>query len=154
MNSRVLNYIAKYDENLTIAQLKEAIKADQISAKKNETEEITRVKKDFKDVYLKRIYNCDLFGETLEIFHIKEITDINKTTEYINIYSIDAQKISFTYEGVNFRHLKGDSCYHTFSEKDLRDMVVISKEDFDTYNYKYNELNRMLTNLIKNEIKI
>jgi hypothetical protein len=151
---RILDYIAKYDENLTVAQLKQVIKADQISAKQSETEEIERVKKDFKDVYLKRVDNCDLFGDTLEIYHIKEITDTNKTTDYTLIYHINAEKLSFTYKGVNFQHIKGDNVYHTFSEKDLRGMLVIDKEEFEKYNFKYNEISKILTNLVKEKFKI
>lgn len=53
--SRILDYIAKYDETLTIAQLKKAIELEQIEAKQKETEEINIVKEDFSNTYLKVI---------------------------------------------------------------------------------------------------
>ena len=42
--SRILDYIAKYDETLTIAQLKNAIEKEEILAKQKETEEINFVR--------------------------------------------------------------------------------------------------------------
>ena len=37
--SRILEYISKYDETLTVAELKKAIELEQISAKQKELEE-------------------------------------------------------------------------------------------------------------------
>jgi hypothetical protein len=52
--SRILDYIAKYDENLTIAQLKQAIELERATEKEKEKEEIARVKKTFYNIYLKQ----------------------------------------------------------------------------------------------------
>ena len=147
--SRILEYISKYDETLTIAQLKEAIELEQISAKQKETEEIGTVKKDFKDIYLKRIYDCDLFGETLQLFHILEITDTHKTTDYKTVYEYKGSKLSFERNGIAYQTIYGDDVYYSFSEEDLRQMTVITKEEYNKYNWHYNEISKKLDDLIR-----
>ena len=147
--SRILDYIAKYDETLTIVQLKKAIELEEISAKQKETEEIDTVKKDFKDVYLKRIYDCDLFGETLQLFHILEITSTHKTIDYITVYAYKGGRLSFERNGIAYQTVYGDDIYYSFSEKELRQMTIITKEEHDKYNWHYNEISKKLTDLIR-----
>lgn len=146
--SRILEYISKYDENLTIAQFKEAIELEQISAKQIETEEIDTVKKEFKDVYLKRVYDCDLFGKTLEVYHIEEITDSTKCTDYSLAYFVRGTKIAFSPQDINFRKLKEKNTSDTFSGEELISMQKIFKEDFHSYLQKFNEISNELINLV------
>lgn len=147
--SRLLNYIAKYDENLTITQLREAIKQDEISAKQKETEEIDKAKESFKDMFLKRIRNCNLFGETLQVYHIEEITGHTMCDDFSLSYFVKGSKISFSPRDINFRKLKYGDTYDAFSALELRKMTVISREEFDEYNWIYNDISRRLTDLIK-----
>lgn len=148
--SRVLEYyINKYDENLTVAQLKKAIEQDEISAKQIETEKINKVKEDFKDVYLKKIYDCNLFGKTLEIYHIEEITDSTMCTDYSLSYFVSGTKIAFSSQDINFRKLKENNTLDTISEKDLREMKIISRDEYYYYKTSYNEIIRQLDNLIE-----
>lgn len=146
--SRILDYIAKYDENLTIAQLKEAIKQDEISAKEKETAEIDKVKEDFKDVYLKRMYDCDLFGETLQVFHMLEITGCAKSYDCKSFYFATGSRIAFSQQDINFRKLQ-ENTTDTFSEEELRAMIKISIYDYKKYKAKYNEISNELKNLTK-----
>lgn len=146
--SRMLDYIAKYGENLTIAQLREAIKQDGISAKQKETEEIDKVKKDFKDVYLKRIYDCDLFGETLQVFHILEIPGYARDTNCSLYYFVTGSRLAFSPQDINFRKLQ-ENTTDTFSEEELREMTKITVYEYRKYKAKYNVLTNELKNLIK-----
>lgn len=147
--NRILNYIAKYDENLTIAQFKEAIERDEISAKQKETEEIDKTRERFKNMYLKRVHNCNLFGETLEVYHIEEITGHTMCDDFTLSYFAKGSKISFSPRDINFRKLKYGDTYDTFSALELRKMTIISREEFDEYNWIYNDISRRLTDLIK-----
>ena len=146
--SRLLDYIAKYDENLTIAQLKEAIEQDEISAKQKETEEIDKVKKDFKDVYLKRIYDCDLFGETLQVFHILEVPGYARDIKCNLYYFVTGSRISFGPQDINFRGLQ-ERTTDTFYEEELRKMKVISREEYGDCCKQYNHIKSILFDLIK-----
>jgi hypothetical protein len=147
--SRILEYyINKYDENLTVAQLKKAIEQDEISAKQIETEKINKVKEDFKDVYLKRIYDCNLFGKTLQVFHIEEVTDSTKCTDYSLSYFVSGTKIAFSPQDINLRKLKEKNTLDIISEKDLREMTSITEDGYYYYKTKYNEIRRQLDNLI------
>ncbi len=148
--SRVLEYyINKYDEDLTIAQLKKVIEQDEISAKQIETEKINKVKEDFKDVYLKRIYDCDLFGETLEVYHIEEIVDTGKNTDYKTFYYYKGTKLSFEYRGINFQEIGGETVYQSFSEDDLRQMTPLTKEEYEYYKSKFESIREQLKNIIE-----
>lgn len=147
--SRLLKMLEQFDDNVTVGQVISKLKQDEISAKQKETEEIDKVEKDFKDVHLKRIYDCDLFGETLQVFHILEIVDTGKDTNYETFYSFKGSKISFEYNGINFQEIDGDNVYHSFSEKQLREMKVISKEEYNAYNNHYSYIKTKLTDLIK-----
>jgi hypothetical protein len=98
---------------------------------------------------IKRIYDCDLFGETLQVFHILEITDVNKNIDYEMVYNYKGGRLSFEANGVGFQNIDGDDAYHSFYEEDLRKMKVISREEFDEYNWIYNDILRRLTDLIK-----
>lgn len=93
--SRILDYIAKYDETLTIAQLRNAIKEERKSHKTKETEEINSVKDDFSNTYLKVIDEHTLFGKTLNIYSLKNYIRSERTTDWDLIYYFEGSKISF-----------------------------------------------------------
>ncbi len=146
--SRLLKLLEQFDDNVTVGQAISKLKQDEISAKQKETEEIDKVKKDFKDVYLKRIYDCDLFGETLQVFHMLEVPGYARDINCNLYYFVTRSRISFSPQDINFRGLQ-ERTTDTFSEGELRKMKVISREEFDEYSWIYNDICRRLTELIK-----
>jgi len=147
--SRILNYIAKYDESLTIAQLKEAIELEQKSAKQKETEEINTIKNDFSNTYLKEIEECSLFGKTLNIYYLKDYVRSERTTDWNLIYYFSGTKLSFSKGRINKRDFNPERCGESFSEKELRQMIVITEEEFNKYNWHYDEISKKLNDLIR-----
>lgn len=147
--SIILKKLKEYDNSVTVGQLICKLEQEEISAKQKETEEIEKVKKDFKDVYLKRIFDCDLFGDTLQIFHIEEITNTSKTTQYKTIYYFKGSRLSFDKTGTNKIEIFGNDSYHTFSFEDLNDMVVIGKKEYVDYIQHHEQITESLNSLIK-----
>ena len=147
--SRILDYIAKYDENLTIAQLKNAIEKEEILAKQKETEEIDTIKNDFSNTYLKEREECTFFGKTLNIYYLKDYTRSERTTDWNLIYYFEGTKISFSSGRTNKRNFNPERCGESFGEKELRQMTVITKEEYDKYNWHYNYISSKLNDLIK-----
>ena len=70
--NRKLTFLAKYDENLTIAQLKQAVVEEERKSAEKEQEEIQEVKDEFENTYVKYIDEDGLFGETLNVIHFKD----------------------------------------------------------------------------------
>ena len=147
--SRILDYIAKYDETLTIAQLKKAIELEQIEAKQKETEEINIVKEDFSNTYLKVIDENNIFGKTLNIYNLKNYVRSERDTDWNLNYYFEGTKISFSSGRTNKRNFNPERCGDSFGEKELRQMTVITKEEYDKYNWHYNEISKKLDDLIR-----
>ena len=147
--SRLLDYIAKYDENLTIAQLKEAIELEQISTKQKETEEINTIKNDFSNTYLKELDEHSLFGKTLNVYCLKDYVRSERTTDWDLVYYFEGAKISFSERDIYRGDFNPDSCSNSFSEEDLRNMAVITLEEYNQYNWQYNEISKKLNDLIR-----
>lgn len=146
--SRLLKMLEQFDDNVTVGQVISKLKQDEISAKEKETEKINKVKEDFKNVYLKRIYDCDLFGETLEVYHIEEIIAHTICTDYNLVYYIKGSKIMFSHQDIIYRKL-GEDTTDTFSEEELRGMTKIAVYDYKKYKAKYSQLANELKNLIR-----
>lgn len=146
--SRLLKMLEQFDDNVTVGQVISKLREDEISAKQKETEEIDKVKKDFKDVYLKRVYDCDLFGETLKVYHIEEIIGHTMYEDYTLGYFVSGSKISFSLRDINFRKFK-ENTSDTFSEEELRGMTKITEKDFEDYIFKYKEIKSKLAKIIE-----
>lgn len=146
--SRILDYIANYDDNLTIAQLKEAIKLKQIEVKEKETEEIERVKNTFSNVFVKELEDDTVFGKTLNIYKIKNFVREERTQEWDFIYYFKGDKISFSERNLSKRIFNPNRCGDSFTEKRLNKMIVISKEEYLKYEWEYEQLIKKLTYLI------
>lgn len=146
--SRILDYIAKYDENLTVAQLREAVELEQKSAKQKETEEINTIKNDFSNTYLKELDEHSFFGKTLNIYCLKDYVRSERTTDWNLVYYFEGVKISFSKRDIHKGDFNPNSCSNSFSEEDLRNMTVITLEEYNQYNWHYNEISKRLNNLI------
>ena len=146
---RILDYIAKYDETLTIAQLRNAIKEEENRTKQKETEEINSVIEDFSNTYLKVIDEHTLFGKTLNIYSLKNYIRSERTTDWDLIYYFESSKIAFSKRGISKRDFNPERCVDSFDEKELRKMTIITKEEYDKYKWHYNEISKKLTDLIR-----
>jgi hypothetical protein len=138
-----------FDANLTVAQLKEALSQEEAVNKLKEKKEIEDVKSEFENIYLKEIKKCPVFGETLNAYYLKKCVRNERTTEWSLIYYFKGEKVSFSKRNINKRDFNPDRSGESFSEKDLRKMSVITKEEYDKYIWHYNEISKQLKNLIK-----
>ena len=94
--SRILEVIAKYDENLTIAQLKKAIESDKRIADQKEIDDLNQLKQEFANSYLKIVDEERMFGKTLNVYHIKEIVRTERCSDWSLVYYAKGSKISFS----------------------------------------------------------
>ena len=145
---RILDYIAKYDESLTIEQLKKAIINEQESAKEKELDEIKLVKEKFENTYLKEIYNCDLFGKTLKIYSFKGLVRHEKNTDWEFIYYFKSNKISFREGGISYTEFRPDRSGNGFTIEELNTMQIITEKEFNDYQLKYAEIFNKINTVI------
>jgi len=136
--------LEKYDENLTLAEFKQVIKHKEEAVKNKEEETFSSIKKEFKNIYLKRIYKCPIYGKTLEVHHIEDITTKERTTDWELIYTVIGTKLSFSSRDVNYRVLVNTK----FTEKDLRAMEIITLSNHIEYMDRYNDISEQLEQLI------
>ena len=80
---------------------------------------------------------------------MKDYTRSERTTDWNLIYYFEGTKISFSSGRTNKRNFNPERCGESFGEKELRQMTVITKEEYDKYNWHYNEISKKLTDLIR-----
>ena len=146
--SRILEIIAKYDQNLTIAQLREAIENDRRIAEQKEVDDFNQIKKEFANTYLKVIDKERLFGKTLNVYHIKEVTRTERCTDWSLVYYVKGSKLSFSERDIFYRTFKPNTTYDSFSKDDLKEMTKITKEEYDEYMKQYSVITAMLTEIV------
>lgn len=146
--SRILDFIAKYDENLTIAQLKKAIEADKRIADQKEIDDLNQIKEEFANTYLKVIDEERMFGKTLNVYHIKEIVRTERCSDWSLVYYAKGSKISFSEREAYSRVFKPNTTHDSFSKEELREMTKITKEEYNEYTNQYSAIKTMLTNIV------
>jgi hypothetical protein len=146
--SRVLEIIAKYDQNLTIAQLREAIENDRRIAEQKEVDDFNQIKEEFVDTYLKVIDKEHMFGKTLNVYHIEEITRTERCTDWSLVYYAKGSKLSFSERDIFYRTFKPNTTHNSFSKEDLKEMTKITKEEYDEYMNQYSVITAMLTEIV------
>ena len=146
--SRILEVIAKYDENLTIAQLKKAIESDKRIADQKEIDDLNQLKQEFANTYLKIVDEEHIFGKTLNIYHIKEITSTERCTDWSLVYHVKGTKLSFSERDSYCRTLNPNKDRFGFSEEELKEMIKITKDEFKEYMNQHSVIKSMLTNII------
>jgi len=102
----ILDYLEKYNDNITIAQLKEAIGVAMMEEKEREREEVARVKKTFHNIYLKETKDCTIFGKTLNIYHIIEIVNSGRCEDWSLFYHVAGTEMSFTKTDIRYRRFE------------------------------------------------
>jgi hypothetical protein len=146
--SRILDFIAKYDEKLTIAQLREAIESDKRTADQKEINDLNEIKQEFANTYLKLIDEDSLFGKTLNVYHIEGIIRSARCTDWSLVYYIKGSKISFSERETYARAIKPKTNFDSFSKEELKEMTKITKQEYDEYVNQYSVIKSMLTEIV------
>jgi hypothetical protein len=146
--SRILDLIAKYDENLTIAQLKKAIESDKRIADQKEIDDLNQIKEEFANTYLKFLDEERMFGKTLNIYHIKEIVRTERCSDWSLVYYAKGSKISFSEREAYSRAFKPNTTHDSFSKEELREMTKITEQEYDEYVHQYSTIKTMLTDIV------
>ena len=146
--SRILEIIAKYDQNLTIAQLREAIENDRRIAEQKEVDDFNQIKKEFANTYLKVIDKEHMFGKTLNVYHIEKITRTERSTDWSLYYHVKGTKISFSERDAYCRTLNPKKDNFGFSEEELKEMTKITEQEYEEYIHQYSRIKTMLTEII------
>ena len=146
--NRILNLIAKYDESLTIAQLKKAIESDKRIADQKEIDDLNQIKEEFANTYLKVIDEESMFGKTLNVYHIQKIVRTERCTDWSLYYHVKGTKISFSERDAYCRTLNPKKDNFGFSEQELKEMTKITEQEYDEYMHQYCRIKTMLTEII------
>ena len=147
--NRKLDFLAKYDENLTIAQLKQVVMEEDKKLAEKEQNEIQEVKKEFENTYVKYIDKDGLFGETLNVIHFKYFDRKDLDESYTSIYTIEVEVLCFSKRDFYKKKIRKGWCDGSFSVEELRKMTKITKEEYEEYLNKYNNLTTELKSIIK-----
>ena len=146
--SRLLDKLEEYSDDLTIGELKNQLMSAIDKAKLEEENEINKVKAKFNGTYLKT-FEESVFGKTLKVIHIEEITNQTRTTNWDLCYYVRGEVIIFNSREVFFKKFDEHKIFDTFTEERLSDMEVITKEEYDTYVNKYDRIHSELKELIE-----
>jgi len=146
--SRILEYLEKYDENLTVAQLKEAIQIAKAVETQKEKDDLNQLKEEFANTYLKVIDKEHMFGKTLNVYHIKEIVRTERCSDWSLVYYAKGSKISFSEREAYSRAFKPNTTQDSFSKEELREMTKITKQEYDEYVHQYSTIKTMLTDIV------
>ena len=99
-------------------------------------------------MYLKEIDEDSIFGRTLNVYHLKDLVREKKNDRWEFIYYFEVNIISFSKRDLNRRDFNPDRCGDSFSEKDLRQMKAITKEEYNKYGWEYEQIIKKLQHLI------
>jgi hypothetical protein len=143
--NRKLDFLSKYDENLTIAQLKQAVVEEERKSAEKEQEEIQEVKDDFQKRYFRYLDEDSIFGgRELNIFEFKTLKSFEKSIDWEFIYYFNGKKISFSDRELYLI----DVSHLPFTAKKLRKMTEITKEEYNQYLWKYNRITTELKSIM------
>jgi hypothetical protein len=146
--SRILEYLEKYDENLTIAKLKEAIQVAKAVEDQKQKDDLNQLKQEFANTYLKIVDEEHMFGKTLNVYHIEKITRTERTTDWSLYYHVKGTKISFSERDAYCRTLNPKKDNFGFSEEELKEMTKITEQEYEEYMHQYSRIKTMLTEII------
>ena len=144
--NRKLDFLSRYDENLTIAKLKQAVIEDEKKLAEKEQQEIQEVKDNFQKRYFRYLDEDSIFGgRELNIFEFKTLKSFEKSMDWEFIYYFNGSKISFSDRELYLI----DASHLPFTAEKLRKMTKITKEEYQEYLNKYNNLVTELKNIVR-----
>lgn len=143
--NRKLDFLSKYDENLTIAQLKQAVVEEERKSAEKEQQEIQEVKDGFQKRYFKYLDEDSIFGgRELNIFKFKTLKSFEKSMDWEFIYYFNGNKISFSDRELYLI----DASHLPFTAEKLRKMTEITKEEYNQYLWNCNRITTELKNIM------
>lgn len=144
--NRKLDFLSKYDENLTIAQLKQVVIEEEKKLAEKEQQEIQEVKDRFQKRYFRYLDEDSIFGGTeLNIFKFKTLKSFEKSVDWEFIYYFNGNKISFSDRELYLI----DASHLPFTAEKLRKMTEITKEEYNQYLWNYNKIITELKNIVR-----
>ena len=143
--NRKLDFLSKYDENLTIAQLKQAVVEEERKSAEKEQQEIQEVKDGFQKRYFKYLDEDSIFGgRELNIFKFKTLKSFEKSMDWEFIYYFNGNKISFSDRELYLI----DASHLPFTAEKLRKMTEITKEKYNQYLWNYTMITTELKSIV------
>jgi hypothetical protein len=116
---------------------------------KDTIERENKVILDFTDVYLLGIEDNNVFGKEVELIHIKTLKVESYTEGWERTYLLSGSRINFHKGGFYGRDFD-TSVYSMYTEKDLRNCIKITKEEFESYVEKFNKLTSIVDSILNN----
>jgi hypothetical protein len=147
--SRLLKMLEQFDDNITVGHVKRIIKSDIKEKDLEEEYSFDRVKEKYNNSYLKIIDADALFGRTLNVYHIEEITAKEKSTDWELYYRVRGKKLEFTEREVFELTMNGTDIHYSFSEMQLKEMTKISEKDFKDYVFECDRIKSKLAKIIE-----
>lgn len=147
--SRLLKMLEEFDDNVTVGQVIKKIREDQKEKDLEEEYIFDALKEEYNDSYLKVIEQDGLFGRTLSVHHIQEITSKERTTDWELIFNIKGRRFQFTPNEVFGADVDEERAYSSFSAQGLKAMTKITEKDFNDYVFKYKEIKDKLAKIIE-----
>ena len=143
-----VNNIKSDLSNLTLKEIVSQFTTDINEFDKENTERENKVIEDFTDVYLKEVTNGRIYDKEVEIIHVKSLKVESYTESWERCYLLSGSRINF-HEGGFYGRDFDTSVYSMYTEKDLRNCTKITKEEFESYVEKYNQLTLIVDKILE-----
>jgi|688.fasta_scaffold529657_2 hypothetical protein len=114
---------------------------------KDTIERENKVILDFTDVYLLGIEDNNVFGKEVELIHIKTLKVESYTTNWERTYILTGRRIVFHKGGFYSREFD-TSVYSMFTEKKLRGLTKITKEEYESHYKTYKTLCDIISEIL------
>lgn len=135
------------DINLSVKEVMDKFKHDIKEYDKETQEKDLKTLNEFKNVYLKKYSNSDVFGKKLEVYHIKSIEFECYNTEHEKMYKIDGTRIIFNGFNTNTGEFT-NRAHDLMLIKNLRECKVITKEEYDNYMENHRSLKKQFNEIV------
>ena len=144
-----VNNIKSDLSDLTLKEILSQFTNDVSEFDKEKTERENKVIEDFTDVYLKEVTSGRIYDKEIEFIHIKSLKVESYTEGWERTYLLSGSRINF-HEGGFYGREFDSSVYSMYTEKDLRNCIKITKEEFESYVEKFNKLTSIVDSILNN----
>jgi hypothetical protein len=133
-----------------------------INIKRTLLNAVEKIKDDLSDLTLKEIVSqftndvsefdkekTERENKVIEFIHIKSLKVESYTENYERTYLLSGSRINF-HEGGFYGRDFDSSVYSMYTEKDLRNCIKITKEEFESYVEKFNKLTSIVDSILNN----
>jgi len=146
---RILSILKQYEDSLTLKEVIEMIESKQLIEKENEEKEMSFIKSQFENSYVKYVDKDSIYGKSLIIYYIKSINSLFRYEDKKLGFNINCTKIHFSNRDVFSREYKGDDTNCSVTLEFLNKTTKISKKEYNGYKEKYNTISSTLEEIIK-----